>query len=122
MARFVLSRGQILSYTAEKQNEIWGIYKGAPIRGMAYLRRQGRATVETPEIPGHGIFSGGAVIYVFCKFTNASGQVLPVKPAVFHRVGDYRRQLSVHISADKIGNTTERKIGTDSDGDGYRDH
>lgn len=38
-----------------------------------------------------------SVIYVFPKFIGPTGDVLPVKPVMFHRPGAYRRNLFIEI-------------------------
>ncbi len=38
-----------------------------------------------------------SVIYVFPKFIGPRGDVLPVKPVIFHRPGAYRRNLFIEI-------------------------
>jgi hypothetical protein len=95
-------------------------------------------------VPARNVHSDLAVIYVFCKFTDAKGDVLPVRHAIFHRVGDYRAEIAVHIKGrfdskrpQENENTitvpknpprvtgeetkSQRVLGDDKNDNGYRD-
>lgn len=64
-----------------------------------------------------------SIIYVFPKFIGSNGDVLPVKPAIFHPPGSFQRNLSIEIgvhsgggdSGQYIKNTTKRRFGRGKD-------
>jgi len=62
-------------------------------------KHDGKDTVtERIEFPGK-LFKGTSVIYVFAKFKGPHGEVLPVKPVVYHPPGAFTSTLRVHIGA-----------------------
>ena len=111
--RFWLPKSQILLMTYDK--EYYGQRIGDPLRGAA--TDKAKEIRKTFDFPG-GLHDEQSVIYVFGKFIDSKGQVLPVPPAVFHPPGAYTRDLSVRVGVDEnrahfgqyIDNVTQRKL------------
>ncbi len=105
-----LSAEQIHSYTDEDEGTFWGIKKGGKLTGSDSL---GGSIVIGAEsgVPVKDVFSDRAVVYVFARFTDAQGNVLKTRPAVFWKVGDFDKTLTVQIKAQTIERTTRRESG-----------
>ena len=111
--RFWLPKSQVFVMTYD--NTYYGKRIGEPLRGAA--------TDKTDKVKksfgfGPGLHDEKSVIYVFPKFIDRKGNVLPVPPAKFHPPGAYTEKLSVKIGVDDsrpqygqyIDNTTPRKM------------
>ncbi|MBN2559720.1 MAG: hypothetical protein JXQ75_02155 [Phycisphaerae bacterium] len=119
--RFCIHRDQILSFTDEPKQDVYGRVVGGQIQGKAYAKKHGEEKIVVPRVLARDIFDEHAVIYVFCKFTNASGEVQRTNPAMFHSVGDYRREIAVHIGQTSIERTSKRVYGRDVTTEGSQD-
>lgn len=108
-----LPRGQIFLLTDDKG--CYGKRVGGRLRGAVVDNRD--KVVMRFNFPG-GLHSRKSVIYVFPKFIDADGRVLPVEPAKFYPPGAYTRELSCKIGVDEdreyygqyIRITTQRKL------------
>lgn len=107
---FRLGEEQIHSYTDEDNKTIYGRRKGGKIIGTD--ASSGNIVISRSQgLPVRDIFSSEAAIYVFAKFTDKNGKVLPSRPAVFWRVGDFKEELAVRIKGESIERTTKRSTG-----------
>ena len=104
-----IHRDQIFSFTDGRQKDVYGKVEGRQIQGTDYAPVKGGKPITVRDIPVKCCLSGDSLIYVFCMFTNANGEVLATKPAVFHPAGDYGRNIVVHIGAEKITRTSKPK-------------
>lgn len=88
---------RIFSFAANRETT-FGNYKGGRIQG-AKFRESGRTAKEivVQGIPVDDIWNDRSVVFVFCKFTNANGEILPTAPAEFRKLGRYKEALAVHI-------------------------
>ena len=104
----------LLSPESEITSKIW--YENRPEHGDK-MDDEAYAVVVRFNFAG-GLHSDTSVIYVFPKFIGPKGEVLPVRPAVFHPPGAYTNELSCKIGVDEsredygqyIENTTPRKM------------
>ncbi|HUU85578.1 MAG TPA: hypothetical protein VM243_18920 [Phycisphaerae bacterium] len=111
--RFRLPKDQVFVRTEDSQ--YYGTKAGGRLRG-ALIDKQ--TTVKTTFKFAGPLHSNKSVIYVFPKFIDNRGEVLPVPPAKFHPPGAYTHELSVKIGVNEsrgnygqyIENTTERKL------------
>jgi hypothetical protein len=111
--RFRIPKNQVFVRTEDDQ--VFGTKVGGWLRG-ALIDKQ-KTTKMTFKFAGP-LHNKKSVIYVFPKFIDHRGQVLPVPPAKFHPPGAYTHELSVGIGVDEtrgnngqyIDNTTERKL------------
>ena len=112
-AGFQLPKNQVFLLTDDKK--CFGKRLGARLRGAKIDNRD--KVVVRFNFAG-GLHSDTSVIYVFPKFIGPKGEVLPVRPAVFHPPGAYTNELSCKIGVDEsredygqyIENTTPRKM------------
>ncbi len=111
--RFRIKKQQIYSFTKEPAGSLYGVRAGGLLVGGAF--KPGQKDQIVKGIPIDSIFDSKAVIYVFCKFQDAKGNILPTKPVVFWTVGDFRDQLKVHIHKQSIERVTKRTFGKDMD-------
>jgi hypothetical protein len=51
------------------------------------------------EIPALDLFSKNCIVYVFGKFADENGDILPVAPAVFSPPGDYTSELFIKVGS-----------------------
>lgn len=111
--RFWLPKGQISLMTYD--TKCFGKRIGEPLRGAATDRKD--TVVKRFNHAGH-LHDDKSVIYVFGKFIDRNGNVLPVPPAKFHPPGAYTEKLHVKVGVDEsranygqyIDNLTERKL------------
>jgi hypothetical protein len=111
--RFWLPKSQILLMTYDK--EYYGQRIGDPLRGAAIDKA--KDIRKTFDFPGD-LHDEKSVIYVFGKFIDSKGGVLPVPAAEFHPPGAYTRDLFVRIGVDEnrahygqyVDNVTQRKL------------
>lgn len=93
--RFDLARNQIHLLTDAAPSQAFGQKKGPALKGAV---RDGRSEVPVPGIKfERKLHSANSVIYVFPRFIDKNGEVLPVPPAVFNPPGAYSSGLSVKI-------------------------
>ena len=119
--RFRLPKNQISLMTNDKN--CYGTRVGNRLHG-AVIDKKEKVTTRF-SFPA-GLHDDDSVIYVFPKFIDGNGQVLPIRPAVFHPPGAYTHELFIKIGVDKsqahygqyIENLTERKLhGRENDVD-----
>ena len=95
--RFDLSRNQIYLLTDGGSAQVFGQKKGPALKGAV---RDGRGQVVVSGIKFERKLHGAnSVIYVFPRFIDKNGEVLPTPPAVFNPPGAYTSGLSVKIGA-----------------------
>ncbi|MHC4092857.1 MAG: hypothetical protein ACYSUQ_03050 [Planctomycetota bacterium] len=119
-ARFRLAKDHVCLLTDAKEH--YGKRIGGCLQG-AVIDKKKKISVRFP--PPGGLHDDDAVIYVFPKFIDSKGQVLPVRPARFHPPGAYTEKLYIEIGVDKnrahygqyIDNVTERKLHGREDDD-----
>jgi hypothetical protein len=117
---FDLPKSQIFLFTDD--SKAYGQQIGTLLRGA---KQDGDKAITKTGIKFDGGVGGGqfhdsnSVIYVFGKFTDKNGNVLPVPPAKFHPPGAYTEKLEVKIGVDPdrpleaaqyIKVTSERKM------------
>ncbi|MBK9118843.1 MAG: hypothetical protein IPM18_04465 [Phycisphaerales bacterium] len=92
---FDLPKSQI--YVLTNDPDYFGKHIGSALRG-------GKLDGETPiekknaiDVRAGALHSKDTVIYVFPRFINREGVVLPVAPATFHPPGAYEAELHVRI-------------------------
>lgn len=115
-SRFRLPANQIFVLTDEKQ--VYGVRKGPYLRGAVVDKRK-KVVVRFDF--GGPLHDPKSAIYVFPKFTDVNGEVIPAEPVVFNPPGDYTDKLFVEIGVDQgrenhgqyIAQKTERKLGHD---------
>lgn len=118
--RFRLPKNQIFLMTDDKN--CYGTGAGNRLHGAVIDKKQ---KVTTRFSFPAGLHDDDSVIYVFPKFIDGNGQVLPIRPAVFHPPGAYTHELFVKIGVDEsrahygqyIENLTERKLHGREDAD-----
>jgi len=118
--RFRLPKNKIFLLTDDKN--CYGTGAGNRLHGAVIDKKQ-KVTARF-SFPA-GLHDDDSVIYVFPKFIDGNGQVLPVRPAVFHPPGAYTHELFVKIGVDEsrahygqyIENLTERKLHGREDAD-----
>ncbi len=111
--QFSLPATQVYVLTDEK--DVYGKVAGKALRGA---KRDGRTevTVTGIEFKEEGWFKGGAVhssrsvIYVFARFYDQNGAILPVPPAKFNPPGSYGNPLRVHIGVREPAGRAEQFI------------
>jgi hypothetical protein len=111
--RFRLPKDQIFLLT--DATRYYGVKSGGMLKGAAI---DGKKDLERSFKFKGPLHNKHSVIYVFPKFIDSRGQVLPVPPAVFAPPGAYTHVLSVKIGVDEtrdfygqyIDNTTTRKM------------
>ncbi len=111
--RFYLPKEQI--FLMSYDTKFYGKRIGDPLRGAATDRKE--KIVKKFNHAGH-LHDDKSVVYVFGKFVDKNGNVLPVPPAKFHPPGAYTEDLSIKIGVDErrphygqyIDNTTPRKL------------
>lgn len=94
-ARFDLPRSQILLFTND--SDYYGERKGPALQGTKVASPDPALLTFKFE---RGLNDENAVIYVFGRFTDKDGYLLPVPPAMFQAPGKYPDELSVHIGVD----------------------
>jgi len=113
--RFRLPGNQIYLLTNDTESA-YGKQIGAALRGG---KLDGKIVKkQNIDFKFWSLHDSDAVIYVFGKFTDKDGNVLPVPPAKFHPPGAYESNVSIKIGVDKgrdnygqyIANTTPRKM------------
>jgi hypothetical protein len=60
------------------------------------------------EIPALDLFSKNCIVYVFGKFADENGDILPVPPAVFTPPGDYKSELFIKVGSSGDWNSPTR--------------
>jgi len=98
--QFNLPAAQIYLLTDEK--DVYGKVVGKALRGA---KRDGRAEVTVGGIEfrekgwfkSGSVYSSRSVIYVFARFFDQNGAVLPIAPAKFNPPGSYGNPLRVHV-------------------------
>jgi hypothetical protein len=104
--RFWLPKEQILLLTDDSQ--FYGTRVGGRPRG-AHI--DGNEVVLKRKLDFKGsLGSDRSVIYVFPKFVDSKGQVLPVRPAKFHPPSAYDKELTVRIGVDKSRDNYGQRI------------
>jgi len=111
--RFRLPKDQVFVATDDKQ--YYGKRIGGRLHG-AIVDKKDQITLKF-KFAG-GLHSNESVIYVFPKFIDNKGKILPVPPAKFDPPGAYTHEVYVKIGVDEgrghygqyIDNTTERKL------------
>lgn len=73
-----------------------------PLHGKAIEGSDRQLKVDTDKIlkfsvPAGALFSKDCAIYVFGKFADENGDILPVAPAVFSPPGDYTSELFIKV-------------------------
>jgi hypothetical protein len=111
---FRIDRSQIFSFTDMKKEDVYGVYCGGQIVGNKY-RGAHEKDIVVRNIDVGDVFDEKGVIYVFGRFTDATGRVLPTKPAEFWRVGDYVRNLEVRIAENDMRRVTDRTFRKSED-------
>jgi len=113
--RFKIPKERILSFTATTdKSAIWGKRVGPPVQGTKIDKR----AIVVKEVPAPSdLWAEDAAIYVFCRFKAVDGTDLPSPPAVFHKVGNYRREISVKIDKEDVAVTSQRHGGSDQAAD-----
>ncbi|MBX3394906.1 MAG: hypothetical protein KF841_06025 [Phycisphaerae bacterium] len=101
---------RIFSFAANRETT-FGNYKGGRIQG-AKFRESGRTAKEivVTGIPVDDIWNDRSVIFVFCKFTNANGEILPTAPAEFRKLGRYKEDLAIHIHDKSVEALSSAKL------------
>lgn len=119
--RYYIPSKRIFSFAANKEG-IFGTYKGGRIQG-AKFRESNRAAREivVTGIPVDDIWNEKSVLFVFCKFTNASGEILPTAPAEFRKLGRYKEDLGVHIHDKYVEALTGAKLDKNMEEEQARD-
>ena len=111
--RFWLKNNQVFLLTDSRK--IYGKRVHPALRGA--VRDKKKEVVVEFEFAGD-LHHDESVIYVFAKFTDPNGDVLPVRPAVLHPPGAYTHELTVEVGVDDsrdnygqyIINKTPRKL------------
>lgn len=111
--RFRIPKNQVFIRTDDAQ--YYGKRVGGRLHGALIDKQK---TVKTSFNFAGPLHNDKSVIYVFPKFIDRRGQVLPVPPAKFHPPGAYTHELAVKIGVDEtrghhgqyIDNITERKM------------
>ncbi len=94
--RFWLPKSQILVMTYDP--EYYGTRIGDPLRGAATDKKK---EIKT-SVSASGMFSNvTSAIYVFAKFVDENGNVLPIAPARLRSPGRGDRELIVEIGVDE---------------------
>jgi hypothetical protein len=99
--RFVLPKNQVFLLTGD--SKAYGQKIGEFLRGA---KQDGEKAVQKTGIWFDGGWGGAqyhderSVIYVFGRFTDKDGNVLPVPPAKFHPPGAYTEKLEIKIGVD----------------------
>jgi hypothetical protein len=99
--RFTLPKKQIFLFTGD--SKAFGQKIGEYLRGA---KQDGEKPVKKSGIMFDGGWGGAqfhderSVIYIFGRFTDKDGNVLPVPPAKFHPPGAYTEQLEIKIGVD----------------------
>ncbi len=112
-SRFWLPSDQI--FVMSNDTTAFGTSVGPALRGA---RDDGRATFQVEFDFDGSIHHSQSVIYVFGKFVDRHGSVLPVPPAKWNPPGDYKASIAVEVGCNPqqsvnegqfIRNTTERR-------------
>jgi hypothetical protein len=97
--RFWLPEEQIFLLTNDRQ--YYGQRIGAALRGA---KLDGTAVTKGGiEFNTWFLHSENSVIYVFGRFTDKQGKVLPVPPAEFHPPGAYNSHLAIRVGVRESG-------------------
>ena len=107
-SHFQIDRAQILSFTDKKKEDVYGRYLGGQILGRKYWS-PGKNNILVSDVPAKDIFDDHSVIYVFCRFTDEKGNVLPTQPATFAPVGSFESQLAVHVGGGAVTGITKKR-------------
>jgi len=90
--RFNLPSGQIHLFTDRR--DVYGVRAGSRLKGSVADQKD-KFVVKVPF--GKDLFDKRSAIYVFPRFLDKEGRVLPVKPVVFSPPGAWTRNISVKI-------------------------
>ena len=94
--RFYLPKSHIFWLTDSKERY------GKRLRGRLGGAKNDKQKDVVVEFKFEGSWHNDrSVIYVFAKFVDKQGQILPVKPAKFHPPGAYTEKLYVRIAVDE---------------------
>ncbi len=96
---FILDRKQIISFTDNKKQDVYGVRQDGRIRGRRFEKAD-RIIVE--DIPAMDIRNRKSAIYVFGKFMDAEGNVIPTKPVIFSPVDAYHQRIEIEIDKEGI--------------------
>lgn len=116
---FRIDSGQIISFTDLDKDEVYA--KPKNVHGQTLGKKywpKGQRYYEV-KVPIDDIWDDRSVIYVFGRFTDKDGNVLRTKPAVFWKVGDWKRGLEVLVGPDFIKRNIEPTLNKDRDRGGY---
>lgn len=100
---------RIFSFAANRE-DTFGTYKGGRIQGAKFRESNKKGDIVVTGIPVDDIWNERSVLFVFCKFTNANGEVLPTAPAEFRKLGRYKEELAVTIHDKYVEVGTSAKL------------
>jgi len=98
-SRFWLPEDQILLLNNPPVDTTYGTHVGNRPRGAAYDKSE---VVLRRNLAVKGRGKNPSVIFVFAKYIDSRGQVMPKRPAKFHPVGDYGNELRVRIGGEEL--------------------
>jgi hypothetical protein len=99
-SRFWIPKEQILLLNNPPADSSYGIHVGNRPRGAAYDKSE---EVLRRKLDFKGSMgSDRSVIYVFAKFIDAQGRIMPKPPAKFNPPGDYDKELRVRIRGEDL--------------------
>jgi len=106
---FNLPSGQIHLFTDRR--DIYGVRAGSRLKGSVADQKE-KFVVRVPfgSAFGSELFSSRSAIYVFPRFLDKEGRVLPVKPVVFSPPGAWTKNISVKIGVDDPEGRAEQYI------------
>jgi hypothetical protein len=111
VGRFCVLEEQVFVLTNDHQ--YYGKKIGACLRGA---KQDGGTIVKGGiDFNGWALHSDKAMIYVFGKFTDKQGKVLPIPPAMFNPPGAYGSHLAVRIGVRESGAHFGQYIEIDSE-------
>lgn len=118
-AHYRIPSDRIFSF-AEKKEEAYGKYLGGQLQGAKYSKK-GEKEIIVRNIPVADIWNERSILYVFGRFTDAKGAVLPTKPAKFWKIGRYKEELAIRIRGKSIDVMTDATFNKDADNKGQVD-
>lgn len=98
-SRLWLPEDQILLLNNPPADISYGTHVGNRARGAAYDKSE-MVVRRNLAIKGRG--KTPTVVYVFPKYIDSRGQIMPKRPAKFHPVGDYGDELRVRIGGEDL--------------------
>lgn len=111
VGRFCVLEEQVFVLTNDPH--YYGRKIGASLRGAK--QDGGVLTKKGIDYNAWALHGNDAVIYVFGKFTDKQGKVLPIPPAKFHPPGAYGNHLAVKIGVREGGANFGQYIEIDTD-------